>query len=190
MINEHSYKSIGQLPYCCVPACITMIMDRRKIKHESQEKIGYSLGLIVPKEKKSLFRKVRTGKRPNAGYGTRIDIPKYSINHYLKKNKILLKEEYHTVDKTKSVESFIKNNLRENNDIMVCFNNKRLFGTGDYGHVCLITGAGNSTINVIDPSKNSPKTRKIKIYRLIDAIKHHGIKNRAGFWVITREQNS
>ena len=76
------YKLIKQKPYCCVPACISMILDRRKIKRGSQEEIGYELGLVVPKEKTHLFTKTRTGKKPVAGYGTQINKEKYSINNY------------------------------------------------------------------------------------------------------------
>ena len=76
------YKLIKQKPYCCVPVCISMILDRRKIKHGSQEEIGYELGLVVLKEKTHLFTKVRIGKKPVAGYGTQINKEKYSINNY------------------------------------------------------------------------------------------------------------
>ena len=72
-IFKKIYQPISQKPYCCVPASLSMILNRRGIRHENQEKIGYDLGLIVSSEKSHLFTKVRTGKKPLAGYGTQIN---------------------------------------------------------------------------------------------------------------------
>ncbi|MFN6992487.1 MAG: hypothetical protein ACK4MM_07200 [Fervidobacterium sp.] len=184
---EPPYKPIIQKPYCCVPACISMILDRRKIKYGSQEEIGWDLGLIVPKQKAHLFHKTRTGKRPVAGYGTRVGKKKYSINNFFKKNKINLKETYYPIDKIKIVNKFISENLSKNNDIIVCFNNKKLYGTGDYGHVSLIQSINDEIVTLVDPEKDAPKRRKVKLSKLIEAIKYHGIKNRGGFWVISKQ---
>ncbi|MBI3190259.1 C39 family peptidase [archaeon] len=176
MNQKPPYKPINQKRYCCVPACISMILHRRNINHGSQEEIGYDLGLVVPK--------VRTEKKPAAGYGTRIGTKKYSINSYFRKNNIDLKEKYFPAEITTDVKKFIIENLKNGNDIIVCFNNKKLYGAGDYGHISLIQSINNENIILIDPEKNMPKKRKVKLSKLVDAMKYHGKKNRGGFWII------
>ena len=51
------YTPIVQKPYGCVIACLQMVLFRRGLKLISQDKIGFELGLIVPKEfKKKIGR--------------------------------------------------------------------------------------------------------------------------------------
>ena len=135
MNQKPPYKPLDQKPYCCVPTCITMVLDRRKISHGSQDEIGYELGLTVPKEKAHLYTKVRTVKKPIAGWGTQVNKKQYSINSFFKKNKIGLKETYFFVKDISGVREFIISNIKSNKDIIVCFNNKKLHGRGDWGHV-------------------------------------------------------
>lgn len=182
MEQKPPYKLIKQKPYCCVPACISMILDRRKIKHGSQEEIGYELGLIVPKEKAHLFTKVRTGKKPTTGWGTQVNKKKYSITNYFSKHKIRLKEAYYPIEKVKDVKNFTAENLQKGNDLIVCFNNKRLYGAGDYGHVSLIQEIKVDIVTLINPEKDAPK--KVELAKLIDAMRYHR-KKRGGFWVIS-----
>ncbi len=163
-----------------------MILERRGIKYGSQEEIGYGLGLTVPKKKAHLFLKVRTGKKPIAGYGTQVSKRKYSINHFFERNKINLKETYYPIDKIKNIKKFIIKNLAKHNDLMVCFNNKKLYRSGDHGHVSLIQSINNKTVSLIDPEKDVPKKRKVKLSRLIESIKYHGVKKRGGFWLISK----
>jgi len=159
-----------------------MILNRRKIKHVSQEEIAYDLGLIIPKKEAHFFAKVRMGKKPVAGYGTQVGKKNYSINNYFLKNKIKLKEKYFFIDKISGIQKFLIEKLRKNNDIMVCFNNKKLYGNGDYGHVSLIKGIQNDNVILMDPEKGK---RKVKLLKLINAAKLHGIKRRGGFWIIS-----
>lgn len=185
MNQKPPYKPITQMPYCCVPACISMILERRRIKHDSQEEIGYELGLTVPKEKAHLFTKIRTGRKPIAGYGTQVSKKKYSISNFFSKNGINLKEKYYPVERIKDVKRFITENLTHYHDLIVCFNNKKLHGTGNYGHVSLIQSINNETITLIDPEKDVPKKRKVKLLKLLEAMKYNGIKKRGGFWLVS-----
>ncbi len=180
-----AYKRIKQKPYCCVPACMKMILERRKIKNNSQDEIGYELGLIVPKEKADLFSKVRAGKKPKAGYGTQVN--KYPINKFFKKYKIQLQEKYFPLSKIKDIKKFIEDNLKQGNDMIVCFDNKVAHGFGDYGHVSLIQGIKENAITLVDPSKKMPARCKVALKKLIAAIKKRGVKHRAGFWVISEK---
>ncbi len=184
MNRKLSYKPITQEPYCCVPACISMVLDRRKIKHASQEEIGYELGLTVPKKDAHLFRKVRTGKTPISGYGTQVQKKKYSINNYFSRNKINLKEKYFPAERIKNIRKFILENLESGNDMIVCFDNKKLYNVGIGGHVSLIGKIGNGFVILIDPERGVPKRRKVEIRKLVNAMKFHGKKKRGGFWMI------
>jgi len=65
IIPKYNLKT--EKEYCCVPAVLQMVQERRGLESSSQEEIGYQLGLIVPKEKAHLFSKVRTGRIPKTG---------------------------------------------------------------------------------------------------------------------------
>ncbi|VVB59594.1 Uncharacterised protein [uncultured archaeon] len=184
MEQNPSYKQIKQKPYCCVPACISMVLDRRGIRHGSQEEIGYELGLIVPKEDAHLFTKVRTGRKPIAGYGTQVQKKKYSINNYFQKNKIRLKETYYPVEDITDVEKFIIDNLKKGNDLLVCFDNKALYGDGDFGHVSLIQGINNDIVMLVDPE--DARSKDVGLSKLTNAMKAHGRKRSGGFWIISQ----
>ncbi len=185
MDQKPPYKPLDQKPYCCVPACISMILDRRKISHGTQDEIGYDLGLIVPKEKAHLYTKVRTGKKPIAGWGTQVEKKQYSINNFFKKNKIGLKETYFFVKDILDIKEFVISNIKNNNDIVVCFNNGRLYGKGDWGHVSLIQGIESDIISLVDPGEDVPKVRKVRLKKLVDAMEYHGREKRGGFWLIS-----
>ncbi len=181
------YKLIKQKLYCCVPACISMVLDRRKIEHSLQEEIGYELGLIVPKKDAHFFTKIRSGKKPIAGYGTRVNKNKYSINNYFSKHSIDLVETYYPIDKIENVQNFIIRNLGEDKDIIACFNFRRLYGKGgNFGHVSLIQNISHNTVTLIDPETDAPEKRKIKLQKLIGAMKYHK-KKRGGLWIISKK---
>lgn len=186
MNQKPAYKPIVQLPYTCVPACLTMILNRRKIKHGTQEEIGYELGLVVPKKEAHAFKKVRTGRKPKMGFGTQVAKKQYSLNSFFRKHKIQLKETYFPPEKVKDFAKFIADNISKSNDVIVCFNNKTLFGSGDHGHVCVIQGINNDVVTLFDPERNVSKKRKVKLPDLVNAIKKHGNEKRGGFWVISQ----
>lgn len=162
-----------------------MILDRRKIIHGTQDEIGYELGLTVPKESAHLFTKVRTGKKPIAGYGTQIGKKQYSINNHFTKNNINLNETYFLIEQIPNIKKFIISNLEKKNDMIVCFNYKKLYGKGDWGHVSLIQQIDEGIITLIDPEKDVPKKRKVELKKLIDSMSYHGKEKRGGFWLIT-----
>ena len=74
------YKHISQKPYCCVPACVQMILQRRKLPTPTQSDIGYELGMILPAAKRGVIKiKSHTDKKPATGWGTRINLKKYGL---------------------------------------------------------------------------------------------------------------
>lgn len=175
------YGPIKQMPYCCVPACISMVLGRRKIPHGTQEEAGYELGLVVPKGVAHLFKKVRAGKKPPAGYGTRVSKERYAINNFFQTHEIPLEENYFPA--VEDPKRFIIKNLRKGNDILACFNRKKLLGKGNYGHVCIIEGVSNGFVALIDPQ--DAKSKRVSLDKLVGAMGYHGTKKRGGFWVIS-----
>src|SRR5690348_16786908 len=96
------YIPFTQQPYCCVGACLQMVMYRRGIPLLPQEDISYAFGLTVPAADAHLFKKVYTGPKPASGWGTRIEHPDFEINKALQALKIPLKVDFYKSDKLKS----------------------------------------------------------------------------------------
>src|SRR5581483_7002705 len=85
---ESRYIPFTQQPYCCVPACIQMVMYKNEIPLQPQEDIGYELGLTVPEESAHLFKRVHTEPPKTGIWGTQIGESKYDINAAFKRLKI------------------------------------------------------------------------------------------------------
>jgi hypothetical protein len=190
MPNSHKnrYALIRQKPYCCVPASLSAVLNRRSIRHASQAAIGYELGLTLPPEKRlrRLFPKARFATRPPGwGYGTRVGIKRYSINSYFKRNRMPLKETYYPPERIGNAAKLISESMRRGDDVLACFNNKRLYGgIGDWGHVCVIEGISSKKAKLLDPD-NPPYHNSVDLKRLVAAMRYHGRKNRGGLWVIS-----
>lgn len=177
------YEKVTQKPYCCTAACLEMILNRHNIPNNGQEKIAYELGLIVPKNYVNQFKKVRTGLMPKAGYGTQIQKEEYSISNFFKKHNIPLIYEYHYIDDEECVIKFLKEN--NCNDIIVCANCSKLYeiNNENYGHMVLFDHLENNSVVILDPGVNRD-IEKIKIDKVIEAIKYHGKDNVGGFLLI------
>jgi hypothetical protein len=177
-------------PYCCVPAVLQMIQERRSLGFASQDEIGYQLGLIVPKEKAHLFSKVRTGRMPKTGWGTQTSKKWYSINHYFVKNNLSLKLTICTAQDVENAAEFVIQILMNDNDIIICYNSQLLFGDGDTEHVSLIQefDTENDEITIVDPATGVPKARKAKLSELIQVLKRREISRLGGFWIVSRKK--
>lgn len=182
------YQKIIQEPYCCVGACLEMILNRYHIQNKGQKEIACELGLIIPRKYQSQFKNAIIGKKPNAGYGTQIQKTEYSINHFFQKNKINLKEEYKFLTEVSEVKEFLIKNKEK--DIMICCHAETLYNDPkqDWGHMILFeTIESNNTVIILDPSKEKNR-EKITLKTLTKAVSIHGYKNGAGFYLIeTRE---
>jgi hypothetical protein len=181
------YDLIKEKEYCCVPAVLQMIQKRRGIAYSSQDEIGCQLGLIVPPEKEYLFSKVRVGKKPRAGWGTQISKEEFSITNYFQRNSIPLKITIHTIKEIENVSEFLSSNLRNNNDIILCYNSQLLFGEGDVEHVSLVQRFESETgkVTIVDPAINVPEIREVQLSRLEETLRRHEVSSIGGFWVIS-----
>ena len=179
-----------EIPYCCVPAVLQTIQGRRGLGFASQDEIGYQLGLIVPKEKAHLFSKVRTGRMPNTGWGTRTSEKQYSINNYFVKNNLPLKLTICSAQDVENVAEFVIQNLVKDNDIIIWYNSQLLFGDGDTEHVSLIQefDTENDEITIVDPATGVAEIRRAKFSRLIQVLKSYETNRLGGFWIVSRKK--
>jgi|SRR3989344_2389819 len=181
--KDTRYVPLTQQPACCTPASISIVMLRLGIPLISQELLGYHLGLVVNKKIKNLFWNMRTGKKPGAGYGTRISKKEYNANLVFKKLKIPLKATEYSLEDfrgRKDVVSFISDGIRENRDFVVFLKNGILNDNKKInGHACVIDRIypAKNIIRLIDPSAKQAKWREFKIDKFIKAVKLHPTKN-------------
>lgn len=181
------YNPRTEKPYCCVPAVLQMIQERRGLKSDSQDEIGYQLGLIVPEEKAQLFSKVRTGRMPKTGWGTQTSRKQYSINSYFIKNNLPLKLTFYNIQDVENTSEFVVQNFLNDNDIIICYNSQLIFGDGDAEHVSLIQeiATENEELTIIDPAIGVPKIRKTKLSRLIRLSESHERNRLPDFWIVS-----
>jgi hypothetical protein len=180
------YNLKTEKEYCCVPAVLQMIQERRGLKSTSQDEIGYQLGLTVPKEKVHLFSKVRTGRMPKTGWGTQTSKKQYSINNYFITNNLPLKLTFYNIEAIDNVSDFIIQNIMNDNDIIIRYNSQLLWGNGDTDHVSLIQEIENKELAIVDPAIGVPKIRKIRLSQLIHVLKSYDASNQCSFWIVSR----
>lgn len=166
------YNKIIQKPYCCVGACLEAILNRHNIENTGQEDIAYQLGLIVPEEDKNLFKRVRIGEKPNAGYGTQIQKEEYSINNYFVQNNIPLEEEYYFITDLEEANTFLF--LNNDNDILICMHCGTLYDKpyADWGHMVLFENIKSNEVTILEVS---PKRdyESFPLDKLLESISIH-----------------
>jgi hypothetical protein len=176
------YEHISQKPYCCVPACVQMILRRRKLQLLPQTEIAYDLGIMLPPKERHLFKSYK-GSKPKSGWGTRIDVKKYSLTFFFQKRGYNLKEKFFPgkgFSSEKSFKDFLSKNVK--NDLLVCFNHPLLYkGRGSKGHASLIQAFTGEYIILSDPDSGHKKPRKVPVANLLKAIKGH---YKGGVWVV------
>lgn len=180
------YNPKTEKEYCCVPAVLQMIQERRGLKYTSQDEIGYQLGLIVPNEKVHMFSKVRIGIMPKTGWGTQTSKKQYSINNYFITNNLPLKLTIYNIKAIGNASDFVIQNFVNDNDIIICYNSQLLWGNGDTEHVSLIQEIGNEELTIIDPAIGVPKIRKTRLSKLIRVLNSYKASSQCGFWIVSR----
>lgn len=182
------YIPLTQQRWCCVPACISMIMYKRGIPLVAQEELGYHLGLVVPDESKHLFYNPRVGEEPSSGYGTQISKTAYHPNTAFKKLGIPLVMIFHPINKfenEKEFTDFILGKIKADADLVASYSNLE-FSDGHIqgGHACVVDQifTNNGTIRLIDPERNQPKWQTHNISKLYKAMQKHGPAKMGGLW--------
>lgn len=167
-----------------------MILTRRGLPCKSQEEIGWELGLLVPPEVKSAFTRVRTGPQPQAGYGTRISKPEYSIENFFNRNHLPLCIKQVSPSSSEELTATLQDALGRDFDVVLCFNSQRLFGDGDIEHVALIETFNSATgrVTMVDPAIGAPKHRTASSDKIFETIQAHDASKLGGLWLISEEE--
>jgi hypothetical protein len=184
------YIPFTQQRYLCVPTCLQMVMCRHGIPLQSAEEIGYALGLTVPQADAHLYEKARTGERPSAGWGTRINEPEFEINKGLKSLGIPLQVDVDTeIANIEILREKLQKVQDANSDALVCFDWGVLWDSPDdigAGHLSVFDRLEGNGLWIVDPGRNDPKFRHITLANLYEAIHHHGPNNSGGIWFIKK----
>lgn len=179
------YQKVTQKDYCCVGACLEMVLRRHGITEYNQEQIAGELGLIVPPHLASKFRYAQTGEKPAAGYGTRIQEPQYSINHFFSKYNLSFIQKYYYITDAKEARKFL--NTHNEEDILIILHCGTLYNKpkADWGHAVLFDHLDGDWV-AIQESSPQRNLETLSFSRLIHAIGIHGQTNGAGFYLIER----
>jgi len=178
------YRRRVELPYCCVPAVLQMVFERRQMAVPEQEEIGYELSLIVPEEIAHRFRCVRTGPRSPSGWGTRVGLKKFSIQRYFDRHRLPLRIVRYLATEIVDLEIFLADHLEGGDDIVVCFDQWHLLGRGNTEHVALMQALHRGSVILVDPAEDSPDLYRVELARLAEALCGR-TTGQLGLWVIS-----
>ncbi|MEJ2165662.1 MAG: hypothetical protein P8X90_09045 [Desulfobacterales bacterium] len=81
----------------------------------------------------------------------------------------------------------LESELGRDNDVVLCFNSRRLFGAGDLEHAALIEAFDKSSglATVVDPAIGAPKRRIITVDDIFHTIRSHRVSELGGLWIIS-----
>lgn len=193
--KDSRYIPLTQQRYCCVPTSIQMIMLRHGIPLVPAELMAHYMEVVVPPDMRKLFWNVRSSaKRPPAGYGTQLGEDK-AANEMFKKLGIPLEMKFTLIDNFSSADKLLEYLLRRtkaNEDTIICYDYDTLFNTGrPNGHACVLDKVSKTKkeVRFIDPERNVPKWRTVKVNKLYKVMVKHGIENRAGCWELAKTKS-
>lgn len=139
-IQDSRYEPIAQKEYCCVPACIQMIMQKHSLDYPTQDELAYHLGVVVPPEMAHLLNPVAVGTGPESGNGTQLLDPKYEFNTVADRLGLGIHMRYIQPAQfsATSLLEYFKSAERTDADVIVCYDFKTRYGIEPLvGHVNL-----------------------------------------------------
>lgn len=151
--------------YCCVPACIQMILYRRGIPLLSQGTISKGLRTGMPKkETKRFSENIRAAGPP---YGTYM----YALNPFFQKQKIDLMATIVNPTKIHDVIRFVRENILQGNDMIAMYN--RVFldkAPKEEYHAVLMQKLDDDCVTCVDPYIDHPELWEVSIPDLLYAM--------------------
>lgn len=184
------YTPITQEPYCCLAACLQMVLLRHSLPLIDQKTLAVMMGLTVPEKDKKLFPKAKAAKGPP--FGTIIKTDSMMPQAVFRKLGIPLSVELrleNEFDDNSAIREYIIGQLEANHDVIVNLDTRTLNKTKEsFGHSLLVElyDASDDKARLIDPSADQPRQRSISIAILAFAIRQYGAKNWGGFWEVKR----
>ena len=176
---DSRYVPLTQQPWCCVPACISIIMLKRGLPLIPQELLGYYLGLTVPLCDRRKFWNARASSMRGRAGGTKMYLSRFNPNLVFPKIGVRLRMIHYKIasfdsDGNAKLFEFLDSIDKKDRDVIVAFEHRTLFPHGMRGgHVNVVDRAfvKNGTIRLIEPHPFRPKWRTIKINRLLKEIR-------------------
>jgi len=183
------YIPFTQQPYCCVPACIQMVLYKNDLPLKSQEEIGNALGLRVRPESAHLFENVSTQEPKTGIWGTQIGNQRYEINDAFKNLGIPLAVTIQHIKDIKSadeLEKMLYEVEQTGGDALVCYKYGVLWNTdSNSGHVSVFDRIIDGKIRLVDPEQQVPKLRLNDAGRLYEAMVEHKAAAVPGVWIFS-----
>ncbi len=143
-----------------------MVFERRQMPVPEQELIGNELGLIVPEDATCHFSWVRTGTKPQSGWGTQTRSEEFSIQRYFNRHNIPLHLFRYRAASIATLDGFLIDHLNYDDDVVVCINQRKLTGGDDEEHVALVQDLDGDSVQLVDPSANSPDMHIVSLSQL------------------------
>jgi hypothetical protein len=172
------YIPITQQPYCCVAACIQMVLYRKNIPLVPQELIVYHLGLAVPEKDEHLFEKTHVREKGRKGWGVQLSWEKYSLDACFQALSIPLRARFYMSSDIPSIadlQETLTALAAEGCDVFLCFAYEELWGVaGEASHVCVFDKIIGDTVWMIDPEQEVLKFRKTTVSKLYAALRKNG----------------
>jgi len=143
-----------------------MVFERRQMPVPEQELIGTELGLIVPEDAVRHFSWVRTGTKPQSGWGTQTRSEEFSIQRYFDRHNVPLQLFRYRVASIATLDGFLIDHLNQDDDVVVCIDQRELTEGGDDEHVALVQGLDGDSVQLVDPAANSPNFHIVSLSQL------------------------
>ncbi len=169
-VRATPYERRIELPYCCVPAVLQMVLERRRLPVPEQESIGNELGLIVPEDAARHFGWVRTGQKPQSGWGTQTRLEEFSIQRYFNRHHLPLQIVRYLPGEISNLQEALVSHLEQNNDVVLVVDQRKLVEQGDEEHVVLVQGLDGESVLLVDPAKTRPDLCTVSLVQLTEAI--------------------
>jgi len=188
VIPKSRYVPIVQQPWHCIPACMSMIMNKNGMTLKPQEELGHYMGLVVPSEDEAKFYNPEVREKPLSwGYG-----PQYSPDKAFTElgipiviNKQILASELKDVTELLVQ---LRKTEQTDGDALLCFRYGVAYDTDyKYGHGVVFDRVVGDEIQVVDPIMGGPQWRWVKAEKMFAAIQEHGDKNFGGIWLFKKK---
>lgn len=182
------YIPLTQQPWCCVPTCFQMIMQRHNFPLVDQETLAAAMGLVIPENDRYLFQQDYTGPQPASGWGTQIGPSQRDPNKIFLDLNIPLHVTWNlSFNNPHALRKYLEDAEAADKDILLCFDwgtlhNKPQSG----GHVCVFDHINNGSVRFIDPEYRAPKWQEVLVEKLYRAIMLHGEGNSCGCWEVEK----
>lgn len=177
------YHREPALPFLCVPACLNMVLERRKYATSPQVDLAKRLGLVVPQQCADEYPFAELSESPS-DWGTPRATVEARISDILGELAPVLHHVYRRWQEIPSSSQleFIADQVASGNDVAVGFDASKVYeGAEPSGHVALVmeVDCRADLVRLMDPERGSVDGVVVTWARLFSGI----IAARDGYWL-------